>query len=110
MKRDTQRYRKKLLAMRDRLAGEIDSLAATVASNAQAVGEHDRAVSEAVDKEIVLECAEEGIWKNVIDALKRLDDGTFGMCQTCHKPIAAERLDAVPYTANCIKCERILES
>lgn len=39
-------------------------------------------------------------------ALARLDDGTFGACATCAKPIAAERLEALPWAAQCIDCAR----
>jgi len=37
-------------------------------------------------------------------ALKRLEDGTYGDCQTCGKPIAPARLEALPYAVHCIAC------
>ncbi len=39
-------------------------------------------------------------------ALARLDDGTFGACQNCGNPIAPERLEALPWAALCIDCQR----
>ena len=36
-------------------------------------------------------------------ALKRLDDGTFGICVKCGKPIEKARLKALPYAELCIK-------
>jgi DnaK suppressor protein len=36
-------------------------------------------------------------------ALARLDDGTFGICQRCGKPIEKARLKALPYASLCIK-------
>ncbi len=44
----------------------------------------------------------------VEDALRRLDDGTFGACTRCGRPIAAERLEAIPWAALCIDCQRIV--
>lgn len=42
---------------------------------------------------------------NEIDsALERLDNGQFGLCESCGKPIGDERLDAIPYARNCVKC------
>ena len=41
-------------------------------------------------------------------ALARLDDGTFGTCIRCGRPIAPERLDALPWAAHCIDCQRIV--
>ncbi len=40
-------------------------------------------------------------------ALARLDAGTFGICGSCGKPIAAERLEALPWAALCIECQRL---
>lgn len=39
-------------------------------------------------------------------ALKRIDDGTYGDCVRCGKPIAAARLDALPWTPLCRTCAR----
>lgn len=40
-------------------------------------------------------------------ALKRLDDGTYGTCRTCGRPIGAGRLEARPVAAECIDCARV---
>ncbi len=37
-------------------------------------------------------------------ALRRIEAGTFGQCETCGKPIAPERLEAVPAAPDCIDC------
>ena len=42
-------------------------------------------------------------------ALERMDDGTYGTCQRCGKPINPERLEAFPYVAFCIDCQTLLE-
>jgi DnaK suppressor protein len=39
-------------------------------------------------------------------ALTRLDAGAYGRCTTCKNPIAAERLEALPWAALCIECQR----
>jgi RNA polymerase-binding transcription factor DksA len=72
----------------------------TVRTDARAVGEHNQHVSESPETELALEQDEE---------LKRLDEGTFGVCQKCGGQIGLERLDAAPYTPYCIQCERQLE-
>jgi DnaK suppressor protein len=41
-------------------------------------------------------------------ALDRLDAGTFGTCTRCGRPIAPERLEALPWAAHCIDCQRIV--
>jgi len=39
-------------------------------------------------------------------ALKKLDAGTYGACESCGKPIAPERLEAIPWAPLCIDCAR----
>ena len=39
-------------------------------------------------------------------AQARLAAGTYGLCVTCAKPIAIERLEAIPWAAACIGCAR----
>jgi RNA polymerase-binding transcription factor DksA len=39
-------------------------------------------------------------------ALQRIDDGTYGVCEVCGKPIAPERLAAIPWARRCIDDQR----
>lgn len=43
------------------------------------------------------------------DALKKIEEGTFGICESCKLPIAKKRLKAVPGARLCIKCQKIKE-
>jgi DnaK suppressor protein len=38
-------------------------------------------------------------------ALKKIDDGSFGVCEVCEEPIGKKRLEARPETTLCIKCK-----
>jgi RNA polymerase-binding transcription factor DksA len=42
-------------------------------------------------------------------ALQRLDNGTYGFCQRCGKPIDARRLEALPYAEYDLECQEIVE-
>ena len=61
-----------------------------------------------VNREIdyTLEENEERVLAAIDVALKRIDEGTFGTCRTCSEQIAIERLEALPYTSQCIDCKR----
>ena len=37
---------------------------------------------------------------------ERIEDGTFGTCRTCGRAIDPARLEALPYTTQCIDCKR----
>lgn len=39
------------------------------------------------------------------DALKKIEEGRFGVCEECDNPIAKTRLKAVPYARFCVKCQ-----
>jgi DnaK suppressor protein len=83
-----------------------DRMIEVVLDDAEAAGEHDRTVSESVDKELALEHTEETIRQAVLEALQRIDEGTYGQCQQCGALIPRARLDAIPFTAYCLSCER----
>jgi RNA polymerase-binding transcription factor DksA len=47
-----------------------------------------------------------GLRDAVRDALAKLTSGTYGNCETCHQPIPAARLEAVPYARRCVPCQQ----
>jgi DnaK suppressor protein len=44
------------------------------------------------------------------DALARIEDGTFGICEECGEPISEARLEARPVTTQCIECKTAAEA
>lgn len=51
----------------------------------------------------------EGQRTEVLDALRRLDDGTYGTCVDCGTQLPDERLEARPEAARCVSCQQNLE-
>ena len=54
---------------------------------------------------------EEGAQQTLADveaAVRRIEDGSFGTCEACGKPIGAERLAAIPWARLCIDDQRRL--
>ncbi|CAA9590744.1 MAG: hypothetical protein AVDCRST_MAG18-5157 [uncultured Thermomicrobiales bacterium] len=45
--------------------------------------------------------------RDVVRSLERLDEGTYGTCERCQKPIAPERLEALPFATLCIACQSL---
>ena len=64
-----------------------------------------------VDREIdyTLEENSEHVLGEIEGALKRIDEGTYGTCLNCGKPIAEDRLAAIPWATYCIDCKRLQE-
>jgi len=43
------------------------------------------------------------------EALRRLDEGTYGICEDCETPISPGRLRALPFARRCISCQEQFE-
>lgn len=63
-----------------------------------------------VEKGIALEANEVALLDKINDALKAIDEGSYGKCQTCGKEIDKERLDFLPYALNCINCQDVVST
>ncbi|OAH12690.1 TraR/DksA family transcriptional regulator [Streptomyces jeddahensis] len=50
-----------------------------------------------------------GLLEQTLAALDRLRNGSFGVCTSCGRPIAAARLRAVPHADRCTACTRTSE-
>ena len=61
--------------------------------------EKDMAILERVEAELA----------DVEHALRRLDDGTYGICEACGAPIPDDRLEAVPAARFCLKDQAAAE-
>jgi DnaK suppressor protein len=64
-----------------------------------------------LDREIdyTLEENSEHVLSEIDAALARIEAGTYGVCVNCGKPIAEERLAAIPWATYCIDCKRLVE-
>ena len=47
--------------------------------------------------------------RSIGDALARIADKTYGVCENCGNEISQRRLEAVPWAAMCVKCQELLE-
>lgn len=67
--------------------------------------------SDAADGDLSLRIAEsETVEASEIErAIEKVDNGTYGLCEVCTKPINAERLQFLPYVTMCIKCQSLAE-
>ncbi|MBN2726644.1 TraR/DksA C4-type zinc finger protein [Candidatus Mcinerneyibacteriota bacterium] len=56
-----------------------------------------------------LKNSEEIILAAIDAALKRIEEGTYGICQDCGARISDERLEVMPYAVRCITCKSVYE-
>jgi DnaK suppressor protein len=72
---------------------------AAIDKDASEESDHDRIC--ALTQEISLQLTQ------VVDALKRIEDHTFGICSNCGNPIDVARIRAYPVARLCMACESI---
>ena len=112
---DTELFRKRLLEERKRVQEAIDYLHEENPGSIQDETQDSTAdnhpgdmATVTFDRELDYTLEEnEGRLLQAIDAaLTRMDDGSYGVCVSCGQPIGAERLEALPWTTQCIDCKR----
>ena len=69
------------------------------------------AVQHATERELAIRNLdrESNLLKHTRAALRRIEEGSFGVCLHCEEDISSKRLAAVPWTAFCIECQEILD-
>jgi RNA polymerase-binding protein DksA len=114
---DTSRFREILVEERQRVLDAISYLHEETPGSLEdeteeIIGTSDNHLGETatatLDREIdySLEENSEHVLQEIEAALRRIEDGTFGICETCGQPISEERLEAIPYATQCIDCRR----
>lgn len=118
---ETEAVRKRLLEEQQRLQEEL----AEIEERTARAGELETAVegsgyedhpadvaSETFEREKDLAVAEsmEATLQRIKDALHKLDHGTYGRCDSCGRPISAQRLKALPFATLCLECQERSES
>src|SRR3954467_8589049 len=109
------RLNKTLTARRNELRKRLDSDLAELGSQkltSAASGDAADAAFDHTGEELSSQLAElEARELNQIErALLRLKQGTYGLCEACSTKIHSRRLNVLPYSTLCIKCQREAES
>ena len=103
-------YREKLLALRASLLGDMTHM------EDDSLHDHAKTISIPTDKEelgsdnsdqeltLTLLGSDEDILDQVEAAIRRIEDGDYGRCEKCGEAIPKNRLDAIPYAADCVRC------
>jgi DnaK suppressor protein len=110
--------RERLLAERARIEQEVANLAGGIDASTFQDDETDAADQHPADdaselfereKNMTVLATLQASLQEITDALRKFDQGTYGICETCGKPIAEKRLQALPEATHCIECQARLE-
>jgi RNA polymerase-binding protein DksA len=114
---ERESYRQQLLHLRHRLRGDVSQLAdeALHKAGGEASGNLSNVPIHMADlgtdnfeQEFTLGLLqnEEQLLQEIEAALQRIDQGTFGRCEECQRPIPRARLQAIAYARRCVDCAR----
>jgi DnaK suppressor protein len=111
--RATERFRERLLEMRQALAGEVVTLreeSSSLGTDGIQDAADDAANTYARQLLLNLSEREREALRGIDEALDRLEDGSFGVCQECGEEIGEARLEVLPYATLCVECKSNQES
>ncbi|MCX7919585.1 MAG: TraR/DksA family transcriptional regulator [bacterium] len=104
-RKELQMFYDRLIAERERILQGLNAGYGEIASSELpdwvdlASASHERELS------IILNGNNEEALDRIDEALRLIEEGTFGICQECKKPISKERLAVVPFARYCVSCQ-----
>lgn len=111
--KDLQKFDELLRQMLGVVTGDIETLESEAFSDAsdkpKVSAEDSGSEISSVELSLELLSRDEETARKILDAIDRIKDGTFGICETCDKQIKKTRLQAMPHAQNCIDCQREAE-
>jgi DnaK suppressor protein len=121
-KAEVDQFRQVLLLLKARVDGDVQQLTREALDRGEGGGDPKSPThlaelgSQAFEQEFSLRFVQndQEILNEISAALKRIEDGTFGLCQSClgegrtasKAAIPKARLRVIPYARNCVACER----
>ncbi len=105
-KKDMEKFKKALVEKREDLLNVVRSKKERDLQEVE-IGDEIDSASQNVEKELLFELADnEKMMLDAIEAaLRRIEKGTFGSCESCRGKISDERLKAIPWVRYCISCQ-----
>lgn len=114
----TDKYKKlhaQLESEHKRLTEELENVQTSASSSEERregspFGKREEEATETLEleKRLALENRIRQEISGIEHALDKYDKGTYGLCDNCGKPIAPERLEALPQASLCVNCKALL--
>jgi DnaK suppressor protein len=106
--------RARLERERASLRGDIEALAVENQAQQDDYGVGNHVADDATEvftreRNLALRNNAQDLLVQVESALRRLDEGSYGICARCGREIADARLEALPYAIYCITCQAQIE-
>jgi DnaK suppressor protein len=107
MKKTDQNNRSKLIAQAELIKARMNTTAASVVAYRDGQGDYGD-MSEQSQQEWLFVNRNSANTRELTlieNALRRIQEGTYGICSRCDKAISPQRLKAVPWAECCVQCQ-----
>lgn len=115
-KKELAGFKKLLLEVKDNIIDDIKHISEDTLKKSQKEASGDISgytyhmadvATDTYDREFSLSLAsnDRQFLYELDDALKKIEDGLYGICEICKCPISKTRLTAIPYARLCVKCQ-----
>ncbi len=106
----TQMYEKRLTEMRGDIMELVHHKQETELTD-QEVGDEADAATQSAERELLFELSdnERQMLDAIEAALRKIKQGNYGLCESCHKKIPKERLKFIPHARYCVACQTRFE-
>ncbi len=107
-KKDTEYFKDLLTRRMNELLSEANKTVSIMTDEVQKFPDPtDRATLESDRNfELRIRDRERKLIRKIREALQRIEDGTYGICELCGEDISKQRLEARPVTTLCIECKK----
>lgn len=105
-------FKRKLLDMRRELLGQVEkNKVYSKEMGEDGIPDSGDVAALSYSKEVLMGLGENERTKLrlVEEALTKIDEGSFGVCERCEDSIPVKRLDLLPFTRYCVQCQSELE-
>jgi RNA polymerase-binding transcription factor len=109
---DVETFKRKLLEMRRDLLGQVERKKLySKEVGEDGIPDSGDVAAYSYSKEVLMGLGENERTKLrlVEEALAKIDEGTYGVCERCEAVIPVKRLELLPFTRYCVQCQSELE-
>ena len=105
-KKEIEKFKKILMEKRDDLMNIVRAQKRSDMLDVE-IGDEIDSASQTVEKEMLFEVTdnEKLMLDSIEAALRRIEKGSFGQCESCRKSISEARMKALPWVRYCIDCQ-----
>jgi RNA polymerase-binding protein DksA len=113
--KELERLKKSLISSRTKLVDNTEHMELDAHTNAGGGVKFNHmadAGTDTFEMDFSMEQLEskENLIYDIDEALKKMENGSYGICEECNKKINLERLRAIPFTDKCMPCQEESES